>query len=73
MFVSKNEQFPQEVIGHCETLLNDVIWRLLRMEKLKIFSDGAYIVNNNFINMAIYNHIQGSFNEIQIFILIIIF
>lgn len=59
VFVSKNEQFPLEVIGHCETLLNDVIGRLLRMEKLKIFSDGAYIVNNNYINMAIYNHIQG--------------
>lgn len=60
VFVSNNEQFTREVIFHCETLLNDVIGRLLRMEKLKIFADGAYIVNNNFINMAIYNHIQSN-------------
>lgn len=60
VFVSNNDQFPREVTGHCEVLLNDIIARLLRMEKLKVFSDGAYMVNNNFMNMAIFNYLQGN-------------
>lgn len=61
-FVSHNEQFVRSTNVQMEILINDLLNRVVKVDKLKFFADVAYVLNNNFINMAIYNALNSKFS-----------